>query len=168
MLIILCKHSSKICVALCIFTTIPCGLTIIGWHKNLFFVVMWWKRQYALFSLFFAAKSQILLTIWPFCGRFSVWKSYDEDTHFRKDFQRGIDFFGVTILKHHRRWYHFWAVGAEMPHRVRPLKRQWVAPSPVQPGWNRGILLYPTPDTFRGWEFFIPSPREIRDIIHWR
>ena len=29
-----------------------------------------------------------------------------------------------------------------------------------QPGWNRGILplLYPTPDLFRGWAIFMPSP----------
>lgn len=28
-----------------------------------------------------------------------------------------------------------------------------------QPGWNRGILLYPTPDLFRGWVIFLPSPK---------
>ena len=27
-----------------------------------------------------------------------------------------------------------------------------------QPGWNRGILLYPTPDFVQGVGIFIPSP----------
>ena len=115
----------------------------------------------------FVVHLQKRLTIDANYDKFTLTKGCDEDTHFRKDSQRGRHI-GARLPYPCRRWYHFRAVGAEMPHRVRPLKRQWVASFRMQPGWNRGILLYPTPDTFRGWGFFIPSPHtqwyEIRDM----
>ena len=48
---------------------------------------------------------------------------------------------------------------SEMAGRVHPLQCQWVtaaAVTRVEP-WN---TLYPTPDFVRGWDYFLPSPRQ--------
>ena len=102
------------------------------------------------------------LTFQNFCGIFSLVKSCDEDTRFRKDSQRGS-----RLVKGFR-------APAENDTTSEPYVRkchtgcaryrvnEWLWAS-EQPGWNRGIpkLLYPTPDHSGGGYFLYLAPESL-------
>ena len=90
MLMNLCKHSSKICDSLCKMTQ---GVVV---RQIAVYITAKFQQPVSLSSLSgsfrnsLPGKGQKGLTMPGICDKFTSFKSNDEDTLFRKEFQRGL------------------------------------------------------------------------------